>query len=347
MTRETKVGLLAGMALILLIGILVSDHLSVEPNSSASQMVEYAGEGQADAAAPVYVDQGAAEPTPAPREATNINRQQLPQREDPIPMADELPLQQEIREAPTDAMASNDQQPVEGQAVANAPAEQTTWTESLRQTPFLPAHRVDYQRKKYHNVKAGENLSEIARHQLGDSKLWPLIRDANPKKVSANGAVRAGVRLLIPQPQQEEDPPAAQTGSATPRRAHIVVKPGDTLSELASKHLGSSRKWQELLEANRDVLTAPEKLSPGMKLKLPATQAPRVEEPQAAADNTPTPPRRRDNSPIYFVQPGDTLSSIAREKMGDSGRWYELYRANQGRIDDPDVLVMGTELVIP
>jgi len=42
MTRETKVGLLAGTALILLIGILVSDHLSVGPTQPADRMVDFA-----------------------------------------------------------------------------------------------------------------------------------------------------------------------------------------------------------------------------------------------------------------------------------------------------------------
>lgn len=52
-----------------------------------------------------------------------------------------------------------------------------------------------------------------------------------------------------------------------------VVQPGDTLSGLAARYLGSIAKFDELFELNRDMLRGPHDLKIGMKLRLPATQS--------------------------------------------------------------------------
>lgn len=354
MMRETKVGLLAGMALILLIGILVSDHLSVSPGTSTNQMTDFADEAQQGLSDPIYVEQN----QDAQDQLTPID-QQLPVRQEPIPLADELPLvdQNPRATAPRPAMAVTPATPAPPAAVQVFPAAQASgqpqdiWTESFNKTPFLPAHRVDYQRKTYHTVKDGEYLAHIAKEYLGDAKLWTLIRDANPKKIGANGTVRAGVRLLIPQEEREHSYDENQPGApAGPRR--ITVQPGDTLSALAAKHLGSSRQWQQLLDANSDQLKQPQELRPGMKLRLPAAaskdRSAAVKIDQSSKGMATGQRRHNANDPQhYIVKHGDTLSSIAKQHMGSAKRWYDLYRANQRNIEDPDILETGTELVLP
>ena len=50
----------------------------------------------------------------------------------------------------------------------------------------------------------------------------------------------------------------------------------------------------------------------------------------------------------YTVQSGDSLSKIAREKLGDGNRWREIYDANREVIgDDPDLIKPGQRLRIP
>ncbi|QDT52604.1 LysM domain/BON superfamily protein [Caulifigura coniformis] len=48
-----------------------------------------------------------------------------------------------------------------------------------------------------------------------------------------------------------------------------TVQSGDTLSAVASKTLGSSRKYEAIYEANRDILATPNSLQIGMKLRIP------------------------------------------------------------------------------
>ena len=47
----------------------------------------------------------------------------------------------------------------------------------------------------------------------------------------------------------------------------------------------------------------------------------------------------------YVVQPGDTLSQIALQVLGDAGRWLELEKLN--RLSNPDRLVIGSQLALP
>ena len=48
-----------------------------------------------------------------------------------------------------------------------------------------------------------------------------------------------------------------------------IVRSGETLSGIAQDYLGSSRHWRRLLEANRQVLSDPNKIRPGMKIVIP------------------------------------------------------------------------------
>jgi nucleoid-associated protein YgaU len=50
---------------------------------------------------------------------------------------------------------------------------------------------------------------------------------------------------------------------------------------------------------------------------------------------------------IYIVQSGDTLSSIAREKLGDANRWPEIFALNRDVISNPDRILPGQVLVLP
>lgn len=49
---------------------------------------------------------------------------------------------------------------------------------------------------------------------------------------------------------------------------HTVVK-GDTLSAIARKTLGNANRYNEIFEANRPMLTHPDKIYPGQMLRIP------------------------------------------------------------------------------
>ena len=49
----------------------------------------------------------------------------------------------------------------------------------------------------------------------------------------------------------------------------------------------------------------------------------------------------------YTVKPGDTLSKIAKEHLGDADAYMDLYNANRDQLTDPDKIKPGQVLKVP
>ncbi len=49
----------------------------------------------------------------------------------------------------------------------------------------------------------------------------------------------------------------------------------------------------------------------------------------------------------YTVQPGDSLSKIAKRFYGDANAYMKIFEANSDQLDDPNKIRVGQELVIP
>jgi nucleoid-associated protein YgaU len=65
------------------------------------------------------------------------------------------------------------------------------------------------------------------------------------------------------------DPDAVPETRFRPRRPTYKVRPHDTLRSIARDTLGESRRTDEILELNRDILKDPNDLSPGQIIELP------------------------------------------------------------------------------
>ena len=49
----------------------------------------------------------------------------------------------------------------------------------------------------------------------------------------------------------------------------------------------------------------------------------------------------------YTVQPGDTLSAIAKKFLGNANDYMEIFNANRDQLTDPDKIKPGQVLKIP
>jgi len=54
-----------------------------------------------------------------------------------------------------------------------------------------------------------------------------------------------------------------------PQATFYTVQPGDTLSKIAKEHYGDPMKYPVIFEANRPMLTHPDKIYPGQVLRIP------------------------------------------------------------------------------
>jgi nucleoid-associated protein YgaU len=52
-------------------------------------------------------------------------------------------------------------------------------------------------------------------------------------------------------------------------------------------------------------------------------------------------------SQTYTVKPGDTLSKIAKEHLGDANAYLDIFNANKDQLSDPNKIKPGQVLKIP
>jgi LysM repeat protein len=54
-----------------------------------------------------------------------------------------------------------------------------------------------------------------------------------------------------------------------------------------------------------------------------------------------------DTARTYTVKPGDTLSKIAKELLGDAKAYMDIFNANKDQLSDPDKIQPGQVLKVP
>lgn len=171
-----------------------------------------------------------------------------------------------------------------------------------------------------YQVRTGDTLSLIALRTGVDAD---SLRRLNGF-ASLNAALGAGDQLLLPATGDELRP-------RTPAR-EVQVKPGETLSRIAADHgvtLGA------LLQANR--IADPNAVYPGQALLIPSA----VEEDAASEPRLQIGPARSGYF-YYTVQPGDTMSEIAKE-LNTTMLAIQSYN----NLPDAATVYNGMELRIP
>jgi LysM repeat protein len=68
---------------------------------------------------------------------------------------------------------------------------------------------------------------------------------------------------------------------------------------------------------------------------------------QAPAQSTSQSTRAATAGETYTVRPGDTLSKISKDVYGDPNQYMRIFNANRDKLQDPDKIQAGQQLVIP
>jgi nucleoid-associated protein YgaU len=151
----------------------------------------------------------------------------------------------------------------------------------------------------------GENVALYGKTTAQANKEKAVLVAGNTEGV---GAVEDNITCEIPEP---------------PAVYHTVVA-GDTLSKIADAQYGIMRIYDGIFEANKPMLTHPDKIYPGQVLRIPPVEA-----------------------PVHTVVKGDTLGGIAKHWYGDAKRYTEIFEANQSMLSSPDAVEVGQSLTIP
>ncbi|MBN1457252.1 MAG: LysM peptidoglycan-binding domain-containing protein [Sedimentisphaerales bacterium] len=149
-----------------------------------------------------------------------------------------------------------------------------------------------------YTVQAGDSLGSISKKVYGEqlgNKLSSVnaIYKANTMVIDSPDNIRVGQELTIPSlsapgsitpvEQSSEQPQAfkkvrsfADSNLDSLKKAlnHsmkvYIVQEGDSLWKIAEKQLGSGERYNEIIQANRDIISDKESISVGLRLKIPA-----------------------------------------------------------------------------
>lgn len=141
---------------------------------------------------------------------------------------------------------------------------------------------------------------------------------------------------LMPKPEVSS---GVRPSGTAPGPRRYTVRPGDTLSEIAARELGSAQLWTVIVEANPGL--DPDRLRVGGTVRIPSWRP--ASTPTTAVAGSTQPAAR-----THTVVAGDSLSSVAQTYYQSADRWHDVYMANATLLEgDPDQLQLGMVLVIP
>lgn len=339
MTRETKVGMLVGLGVILLVGIIVSDHLSVaQKQDGPKQITELAAKSQDG-----LVAKGDGSPAINP-DARNVA----------IPLPGEKPQQTTpaVDSNPGPAQGNEHKLVMNGGANTNIPVSNTGGNVPILTAggPMKIADAADA--GQTHIVKQGDSLYGLAKlyYKSGAPSQIALIRDANKSSIGKGDALKLGQKLVIPTqapkatPAPVEATAVAGAGSkpvptgvgvaplkpetavksdgifAATSSNTVTVEKGQTLGIIAAKYLGSANRWNEIKELNKGI--DPNNLKVGSKLVLPSAKADaesKSTKPTAAAATVQTGQIASASTPVSPLAPTITRTTPTPAMLPASG----------------------------
>ena len=383
MAKETKVGLLAGLAFIVCFAIILANRGQLatvptfEPGFVSEQRARHRQTQRA-----VDHQQGAASlprgrgvgtsPPAAPAAYQSLQRSDQPALQtlsDPNAPGSgaDVPFQEPI--APRGTMPNSRPR------------------EAGREEDSGPRQITDAAPQLAENAPRGASL--VA--QSPEAQREDLLRELLNRRTDESSASR---------PEADQDATridVSKLNRGNANRAYRVAA-GDTLWSIVSKQYGSKSKRHvdAILDANRGMLSNPNEIKSGMTLVLPnlsgsaaagpdapreGGQAKKKTDGDKKVDAAPSDsanskskekaargrddaghPRKGEPARAerpegaagkdkgfrwYQVRKNDRFASIARSELGDPSRWRELHDLNRDRFPDPDKIREGVRIKIP
>lgn len=369
MARETKVGLLAGLAFIVCFAVILANRgREVQTPLHRSYVVD-AGQAASES------------------QSRSTRRQAIRRDSSAGGSSKQGPGNPATNSQTTPAFTSGNAASItDGPQLGSAPEPSSGGSVALRlpnrgshssegqarhgagtQSPIVAGHPS--------TMKAGRGIQPSA-HPAGSTGARRSSTTALQQKLATLEMMKAGGGSVVGVRSGSSDPGpvvkrasaslpsvAGASGSNRPRsaRATYEVNPGDTLSRIAKRHYGtaSTHVINAIFDANRAQLSSPDVLKVGMKLALPQlkNQPIRVARnpealPQRKSTTDPNMTSPKSVSPSrrwrwYQIKKNDRYISIAREQLGDGARWQEIFELNKEKFPDPSRIRDGVKIKLP
>lgn len=183
------------------------------------------------------------------------------------------------------APMSHAENPIPAARPAKAAAAQAPFEPSVRSASQAPVPKDPLPVDDVYQVQSGDNYWTISRQFYGSARFFSALAAYNQQRIPDPSKMKPGMYVLVPHievlhqqyPQLtgggprdpgENQPPGFFVDDAG-RPAYRVGK-GDTLTEIAQKHLGRASRWVQIYGMNKDRIPDGKTLKIGSVLQLPA-----------------------------------------------------------------------------
>ncbi len=347
MTRETKIGLLVGLAFIIVIGILLSDHLtsSTEPppatlanaGSNVMQALNTPGGAQVPAVTSAPPPQHV-----APNQTVPTNADLTPQPQ-PVQIVQIGPGAGPQNTPPISVQAQ--QQPLEPQPQVQVQAQQ-------QPPPVITMPN---------SAPTEAPPTRFAKDDDADDDSLVITQvPQNVDRSLAGAAGRSGEQLvaLDGAGRPTQDSSAISWAQALTGMREHKAEPGDSVSKWASRYLGGNTKTNRelIVSANPSLQKDPNKVIVGRTYMIPTAPG---EAPVSSANaaSAPQPPAQLETAAgptvvsateyFYTVKEGDSLWKIANDQLGKPAAVAAIKELNKDALRGGDTVMVGMKLRLP
>ena len=276
MRRDTQIGIILGVAILVVIGVFLSTRTTVNETKTSDLSLSEEGTAKSEMEEIEEIDINEL----IEKTETKIAKETTP--------AEDIQSMKEFAKYPP-VVSSKDNIILEGKwegiktasiepevtfseiPVAEEITEITEKTEVAQQIPSDDGKTTTEQKpetlsvgisgKIIHKVRPNDNLLNISRKYYGDERNWTKIYVANKGNLKDPDTLYIGQELLIPEITNEKKKPLGsevplekkpKKGTAINSGTHIVVS-GDTLYSLARKYYDDSTMWDIIYDANEEI----------------------------------------------------------------------------------------------
>jgi LysM repeat protein len=126
---------------------------------------------------------------------------------------------------------------------------------------------------------SGEVKEEPRENELGDTRTISIVEvEFGPRKAKGNitqgvdteeSVTEEEIRLSQVKPVK---PAAGVWSPEETEMQYYIIEKNDTLQKISRKFYGTTKKWNLLYEANKDILKNPDRLHPGVEIKIPSLE---------------------------------------------------------------------------
>ena len=297
MRRDTQIGIILGIVILVIIGVFLStrasNNISVLPDLVLSEGVRQKTEVKEIDINSFFKESKKAEPEKElavefPTEEVLVSEElvELTQPEmQPEATIVETSIDEEsslegkwegVAEMIVEEPKIAEQEVEDVHVVQNTPSMEEIVVPEPEEEPQTSSYTASAE-PVYYKVQSNDNLFKIAKKHYGDGQKWRKIFEANRDIMPDSNSLYIDQLLLIPDVSVENRPKESfitqVRGRLDNERSKNVdthtVKAGDTLYRIAEEYYDDPNVWTKILEANKNTLEDAGSLKKGQVLIIP------------------------------------------------------------------------------